>query len=153
MRKVLIVIDGSEHAGTATAYLINRARGCRRNDLLVVNVDPAVPNLSASPLADLTSLHTASLRAIAGMAGPWLDDAGIACEFRDEVGEVADVITGLTKQGGIQEVVVVSDARNPVVRILKRYKWFCRGLSLDELSASTGLPVSLIVGQTIRRLN
>lgn len=153
MSKILVVIDGSKHAGTATAYLINRAKNGHRDDLLVVNVDPEEPAMSASPLANLTSLHGGTIRVIADMAGPWLNEAGIACEFRDEVGDVAEVVTALARQGGIQEVVIVSDDDTPIIRILNRFRWFRRGLALEILSARTGLPVSLVARQTTGRVN
>lgn len=152
MSKVLVAVDGSGHAGLATAYLINRARDSQREDLLVVTVDRAEPVTvrAPSPLADLTATHTGAVRAIADAAGPWLEDAGIDCEFRGETGDVAEVVGGLTRHGSFQEVVLVSEAPTPLAGVLACFQWYRRGMALYRLRATTSLPVSLIASQTAR---
>lgn len=150
MSKVLIAIDGSEHAGLASAYLINRARNSSRDELLVVTVDPVEPSsaLAVSSLARLISVRHNPLHAIADSANPWLEDAGIECEFRSEVGDITDVVAELIKEGGFQEVVLVSDAPRPLARLLKRFSWYRRSMTLHRLRATIRLPVSLIAEQS-----
>lgn len=146
----MIAIDGNKHAGLATAYLIDRAPKSRGDELVVVTVEPTqtAPTQPASPLSELTTSHSLPPHAIADGAGPWLDSAGIEYEFRNEVGEIADVVAGLTGSGGFHEIVLVSDAPRPLARLLNRFRWYRRGMAFHRLRAATRLPISLVTGRS-----
>lgn len=116
MDRVLIAVDGEDQAGPATAYLIERVHGGCELEFVVITVQ-APPSRSLQHTerqSRQSELHGRVVRSrrkkrfsVEG-ARPWLDEAGVPCQFIWETGDLSQVINRWIGEQDFQEVVVVS---------------------------------------------
>lgn len=114
MGRVLVAVDGHEHVGAATAYLIGLARKQAQaglTDVTVVTVVPPPRPRAVSSLRETCAGARAPVSVEA--ARPWLEDAGTSFAFRKEVGDVTNIVSRLVAEDAFDEVVLVSGCDAP----------------------------------------
>jgi nucleotide-binding universal stress UspA family protein len=138
--KILLPVDGSEHALRAARHLVAMLEGCASHQVLLLNVQAPIdaPEVrSHMPASEIEAMQeTRGGDALAG-ARAVLDQAGIAYTPSVLIGPVAETIAEFAADQGCDKIVMGTRGLGAVGSMLL-------GSVTTKLLHLTSLPVTLV---------
>jgi nucleotide-binding universal stress UspA family protein len=138
--KILLPVDGSDHAVRAAKHLISMLEGCASHEVLLLNVQEPIDapevrsHMPASEIEAMQETHggdaMASVRTV-------LDKAGIAYVPTVLIGPIAESIAKFASDQGCDKIVMGTRGLGAVSGILL-------GSVTTKLLHLTNLPVTLV---------
>lgn len=138
--KILLPVDGSEHALRAARHLVAMLEGCASHQVLLLNVQAPIdaPEVrSHMPASEIEAMQeTRGGDALAG-ARAVLDQAGIAYTPTVLIGPIAETIAQFASDHGCDKIVMGTRGLGAVGSMLL-------GSVTTKLLHLTNLPVTLV---------
>jgi nucleotide-binding universal stress UspA family protein len=140
MQKVLIPVDGSEHAERAASSLIARHQAQEKADIHLLNVQIPVESGHARMFVSKNDLDTyyreEGKKALEG-AAQQLKQAGVPFTEHLAIGHVAETIVNFAQQHQFDRIVMGTHGRSGLTGILL-------GSVAKDVSQSSKVPVTLV---------
>lgn len=121
MLKILIPVDGSDHAERAVRQVLDLAASGAALEIVLLNVQLPIASGHARMFVtqdDVDAYHREEgLAALAG-ARALLDAAGLPCTHHIAVGRVAETIIRFARERGVDKIVMGTHGRGGLLEVL-----------------------------------
>lgn len=147
MEKVLVPVDGSENALAAVRQVIADASRNRDREVVLLNVQPALPRHISRFLkrSDRNGFRQQRADAAFASAGKLLQASGIAFSTHTRVGERAQSISEFAKESGCDKIVVGTARKNSLSRLVQNSV-------TARLLENAPVPVQVVMGRNVSAL-
>ncbi|MBM3514963.1 MAG: universal stress protein [Alphaproteobacteria bacterium] len=137
MKRVLIAVDGSNHAERALAYVAKRRKAGERLIALALNVQPAILPSRFVPRKMIEQYQALEAEKALGGSARKKTLADLDADSYVEVGEPAETIVKFAKKTSCHEIVIGS-------RGLGRLKGLLLGLVATRVAQLADVPVVIV---------
>lgn len=140
MRKILVPIDGSEHALKALNVVLDRRAHENDLDIHLLNVQLPIDSGNARMFvseAEINAYHQAEGLAALETAKKRLDDLQVPFSSHIIVGHLSDTIVTFARDKGFDEIVMGTHGRSALTHLLL-------GSIASDVVRTSHLPVTLV---------
>jgi YjbE family integral membrane protein len=147
MMKMLVPVDGSANSLHAVRHVVKQFAKDRAMEVHLLNVQPPFSRHIARFVSrgSRDSWHRDEAQKALREARKLFDAAGIAYKEHVEVGRKAEVITGMAKRLGCDEIVMSVARKNSITRMVE-------ASVTNRVLELTTVPVEVIAGDSVSRL-
>jgi nucleotide-binding universal stress UspA family protein len=138
--KILLPVDGSEHAVRAARHVVASVQSCNDYQILLLNVQPEIdaPEIrSHMPASEIEAMQETRGGDALAPAREVLDKAGLACSPTVLIGPVAETIARFAAEQGCEKIVMGTRGLGAIEGVLM-------GSVTTRLLNLTKLPVTLV---------
>lgn len=138
--KILLPVDGSEHADRATQHVIASLQGCAAHEVHLINVQPPIDTVeirSHLPASEIEAMQQTRGGDALASARALLDRAGVAYTPAVLLGPVAETIAQYAVDKGCNKIVMGTRGLGAISGMLM-------GSVTTRLLHLTALPVTLV---------
>lgn len=138
--KILLPVDGSEHAVRAARHVVSSVHGCSQYEILLLNVQPPIDapeirsHMRASEIEAMQETRGGDAMAPVREV---LDKAGLAYTPSVLIGPIAETIAKFAAEQGCEKIVMGTRGLGAIEGVLM-------GSVTTRLLSLTSLPVTLV---------